>query len=969
MAQTVHSDEGVGNEPRILVSGCTHGTVGNIVRGSFTLNGENHGKPSYKKDTQADGLDVMLYFWDDRDGANFCGWWFGPKIGGDQVWAYHPSRTARTPPRTGWKVPYDGPVDATFIISGKAQAVQAQQNWAGTATNAYPQHLPPGQQVQKQQNQQMPGSLQQPQVSVQQMALKRQQQAEQLKQLEQMRTLQPDLQRAQFEENRRKLEQQRVDQVRKQQEDLRKRQEEERHKMAMRQQREAELATKREEQRATLALRRVIQKLRVPKVETFDELVKELDDVLNAELDNCGSQKFRMKEECDSALEQAKVTVEKFKQEQKLLEERRAEEERKQKEIQEKAEKLLAELDGLVKQAEDASDKLKEEAAPLFAEGELAFDSIAVVNDAVDEASKEAKNKMQFCTTFILTRGAEITVPTPLISGDQLPEKKQNLAKLLQRINETTRSMDTVIGSSKEALQKATKKAAASKREEHVQALFNKYDIDKDGLLSKKEIVEYAKAEFSFTVPGEVMDMIFKTVVQEGQKGVKKTKFQALKVSLGVAREIEQDNKRRAHREEKEQKLAEMKGKLEESIKESLKALESVEASVGKAEQIADTLPSQSQTLSSEKMVALADTNDGMVQGTKEDLAKAKAGIGHLVEGVEAQLHEWLNQQIKQLDAVVKRLEPRLTKLALATVKFREDAKTKEAAEVHALERKVISIIKNHQQVNNLSNDAVFETFDSNSDGNIDETEFLTFFRTCERMPHGQDNNKTAKIEEGDKEQNSADADGAVEKKDEIKVSGNDFQVAEVELKKLFGCLDEEHKGFLSKDKFTNLIRLFMKVARDTVITGDLRIKESKTMRRLEVGEVVEVIEGPIKEESVNVLRVRAKVMKDGLQGWITLAGNQGTIFLEEGGNLFKVVKETILTESFELQDGVAKQNTQKLKDTTRKLKEGEILEVREWPRKDGSGLLRMKCRCKSDGATGWVTTVGNQGTVYLEVL
>jgi len=140
-------------------------------------------------------------------------------------------------------------------------------------------------------------------------------------------------------------------------------------------------------------------------------------------------------------------------------------------------------------------------------------------------------------------------------------------------------------------------------------------------------------------------------------------------------------------------------------------------------------------------------------------------------------------------------------------------------------------------------------------------------------------------------------------------------------------------------------------------------------MRRLEVGEVVEVIEGPIKEESVNVLRVRAKVMKDGLQGWITLAGNQGTIFLEEGGNLFKVVKETILTESFELQDGVAKQNTQKLKDTTRKLKEGEILEVREWPRKDGSGLLRMKCRCKSDGATGWVTTVGNQGTVYLEVL
>ena len=27
-------------------------------------------------------MDVMLYFWDDRDGPDFCGWWFGPKVRG-----------------------------------------------------------------------------------------------------------------------------------------------------------------------------------------------------------------------------------------------------------------------------------------------------------------------------------------------------------------------------------------------------------------------------------------------------------------------------------------------------------------------------------------------------------------------------------------------------------------------------------------------------------------------------------------------------------------------------------------------------------------------------------------------------------------------------------------------------------------------------------------------------------------------
>ncbi|CAK0883943.1 unnamed protein product [Prorocentrum cordatum] len=91
----------------------------------------NHGKPTYKKDTQVNGLDVMLYFWDERDGKAFSGWWFGPKVGGDQVWAYHP-RNIATPPKSGWKVPYDGPVDPTLAIAGGAgQAQQGQQQKGG----------------------------------------------------------------------------------------------------------------------------------------------------------------------------------------------------------------------------------------------------------------------------------------------------------------------------------------------------------------------------------------------------------------------------------------------------------------------------------------------------------------------------------------------------------------------------------------------------------------------------------------------------------------------------------------------------------------------------------------------------------------------------------------------------------------------------------------------------------------------
>jgi len=265
--------------------------------------------------------------------------------------------------------------------------------------------------------------------------------------------------------------------------------------------REAELATKREELRATLAVRRVIQKLRVSKIDGFEELEQELSDVVKAELDNCGSQRVRMKEESEKALEQARLRVGQMKQEQKLLEERRAEEEKKRKEIHEKAESLLTELDGLVAEAEETSNKLKEVAAPLLEQNEVQLDNIDTLAKAVQEASAEAKRKMQVCTTFILTKGPEIKVHTPHINGDQTAsEQKQTLAKLLQRINETTRSNDAVIARSKDAKEKAIRKAGARKKQQEFQSLFEKYDKDKDQLLSNKEIVQYAKGEFGFTV-------------------------------------------------------------------------------------------------------------------------------------------------------------------------------------------------------------------------------------------------------------------------------------------------------------------------------------------------------------------------------------------------------------------------------------------------------------------------------------
>jgi len=1007
--QQSEGDEGVGNERNISVAGCTHPTVGTIVRGTYTLGGENHGKPAYKKDSQVNGLDVMLYFWDERDGPNFCGWWFGPKIGGDQVWAYHPSRASKTAPKTGWKVPYDGPVDPTFVIGKSQQAQQApqqapqqaqqttqppasqqaaQQGWSGIQLNNYARQQQGGQQQQQpqqqhygqqqqqlqqqqqhqqhQQHQQQQQQQQRPQQQAQQQQQYNQMaQMQQAEQLQKMR-MQQEATRRQLDENRKKMEEankQRVEEQRRRMEEMRQQQEELRKKAeAERLQKEKEMAQKREEQRAMLCIRRVIQKVRSASPENIDELKKELDEVLQKELEACGSQKDRMKQEAEVGREQANQRVEMIKEQVRKAEEQRLEAERKRKEAIEKAERLVKELDGLVAEAERASKTLKEESEPFSSEKDLELEEITATWKTVDEAGQEAKEKLKACTEFVLKNGPEMRVQDA--PGQPAGDSKQAMAKLLQRINEYTRSNESVFAASKEAKTKGVQKAEARLKMQQAVKVFDKYDVDKDGMLSQKEVLKYAKGEFNFTLPKPSMDAMWNVLIENGEKGVKKDLFQRLKVSVGIARERIIDADRKAAREAKEKRLAELKAELQEKIGEIKKTIESLNEKVASIGEQALT-PAKGASMASVEMLKLSDETDAKVKDARDGVAEVKQEITTISEGIDVDLQAWLSTEVRKLQASLSSCEPRLTRASNLSARFREDARKKEADEVHALEKTAIAIIKGHQRVKKLKNEDVFAEMDTDKDGKITESEFLEFFTKCEREP------KPTKAKAGGKDGDAKEGEDKEDKDGDKKQAEPEEAVPSPDdLARLFANLDEDSEGFLSKDKVTNLIRIFMKVSKDTVITSGMSIKESKTLRRLDVGEMVEVIEGPMKEEKVEVMRVHAKVMKDNLDGWITLEGNQGTVFLEDSGNLFKVVKETILTESFEIDSGAAKENARKLKVTTRKLKEGEIVEVREWARKEeASGLMRMKCKAKSDGAVGWVTTVGNQGTVFLEIL
>ena len=100
--------------------------------GDYVEVGSNRGRKTYQKTERILGMeemDVFLYYWEDEEAVEWCGWWFGDEVGGAKVWSRHSSR-AQKPPKTGWNIPWDGPVKNQLCVMNKAQKQAEERNVA-----------------------------------------------------------------------------------------------------------------------------------------------------------------------------------------------------------------------------------------------------------------------------------------------------------------------------------------------------------------------------------------------------------------------------------------------------------------------------------------------------------------------------------------------------------------------------------------------------------------------------------------------------------------------------------------------------------------------------------------------------------------------------------------------------------------------------------------------------------------------
>lgn len=919
----------VGAAQRFNISGCTHDVVGPIIRGDYALAGSNHGKPAYKKDTTANGVAVLVYYWDERDGASGAGWWIGPQVGGNMVWGHHPDRTSATPPLSGWQAPHSTPADPSIVVTvatGQQQAWQQQQGW---------------------QQQQNPAMMQQQQMAMMQQQQQMQMQQQAAMQQRNMQQQQMMQQRQQMEEaNRQRM----VEQRRMQEEMQKKRFEDQRQKMEAMRQQQMEI-------QVAATIRKSLWRLKAATPENFDDLKEEMAKLLAEELEKCGAQQGTLREESDKALEDATKKVEATKEVRAKEEAARLEAERKRAEAVERAAVLWTELRALVDVAGEAAKEFQDARTKLeSADGLDSKEKVDAAARPVEEAGKEAADKVQACTEFMRDKAADLrflplAVPKPPKAeepkaekeeGDEEEPKKeegsndtenaatqQTFQKVQMKLSTLRTTLDKETRSLKHMTQVAKKKAAALTERRKVQTLFAKFDKDKDQVLNKREISVFAKTEYQFTISEEDLATMLQALLPNGEKGVKLEDFQALKVAVGVARERAKDKVRRADREAKEQELVESKNQLQKGISEVGDMLHEVEQMLGNANKIVRDFQAEAKDMTSGQMLARAAEVDEVTKSASSKIPEGVEKVEGLGGEVPEELKRWFEVEKRRLTMLARTHEAGVARLVQTVDRLKLDAARKEALEVRAAGDKAMAKLKRYQAEKKMSAAAIFDEIKKAGEG-FDESEFVAYISGL------------------------AGAEGEEE-------------MAEEELGRAFKAFDDDGLGTISKASFEASLMVLMKVMKDVALTEMLSIKDSKAVRRLICGEAVQLLEGPVREDTAEVDRVRVRCMEDGKEGWVSVAGNQGSAYLREGIQ-FKVVKETLITESFDIE--APKDEARKVNMVSKKLKPGDILDLREWGRThEETGLTRLKCKVRSDGTVGYVTSVGNTGIKFVEMI
>lgn len=632
--------------------------------------------------------------------------------------------------------------------------------------------------------------------------------------------------------------------------------------------------------------------------------------------------------------------------------------------------------------AEEKSEELKKAVAAISEDTpEADAAEVELQALAADDAATNTEIATKACTDF-LTKHQVAMKKMIFMLGAQVSEgmSASDLMKRVTTIKASQAGIGPKIASYKA---KASCRARAAEAIKAVETTFKKYDKDKDSLLSRAEVAVYAASEFGgLVLPKETLDKLWKSSVEDGKKGMTKDDFRFLRVACGVARETERDNKRKIVEAEKRKALDKIKAKLQDKVKNMAKVVDAADKEVAKCEQAVQPLSGKIKTSTHREMQAMCSQVEDGVAAARKAAMNAQKAIEAINDGVavnlKAELKELLRSDpvAKKAEMTVKRMESRFSRILQIVRSVKEESARKELRATAGMRKQVVQVFRLNAKLREQTTEEVFDSMDTNADGQVDEAEFLRWFAEAEKDLQGLEGENAVpkeevKPKEEDVKKEEVEKDEVKKEEEEVKKEESDevkqedeakakiVELTDNDLKAVFSSLCGVGSATLAKDTFVRLARICFTIVKPTVIGVSLAIADAESVGRLVAGDVVELLEGPLRDETANIMRIRCKSLAGAdLTGWVSTAGNQGTVFTKEGGSIFKVAKESVFSPDFDASSDKI-EDADKTKAMTRKLKVGEVLDLIEGPRKNAkTHESRIKCRARIDGTIGWTTSI-----------
>mmetsp|Transcript_93948 Transcript_93948/g.289726 ORF Transcript_93948/g.289726 Transcript_93948/m.289726 type:complete len:1988 (+) Transcript_93948:65-6028(+) len=359
-------------------------------------------------------------------------------------------------------------------------------------------------------------------------------------------------------------------------------------------------------------------------------------------------------------------------------------------------------------------------------------------------------------------------------------------------------------------------------------------------------------------------------------------------------------------RKEELQKVHEAKCKAfaAESVKEGTAAVETAEKKAEKAMESAKLSDTEKPSISQLEGVK------GAADDALQALAEAKAAVARSLEKHEAYkgpVRNLLLEARVELTKLTSRATAAERRLRTAT----EAVRTAHAQVVKTATKQARDVLRSKARANKKSADQLFEEL-AVGKGEISEAAFNKFVNS---------------------------------------LSGHGLGKEEIAL-----VYKEFGRHGLRRPGFAKILQEFTKCEKDVAITDGLDVSTAKTLRKLEQGELFEVLEGPKEEAGTKAMRVRGRALRDSATGWVTLKGTQGTPFLKQREKPFLwVAREANLLSKFDEESKVV-----------RPLQRDEVLELLEGPREEvSSSEVHLKMTACKDASAGWLTLRDLAGTTF----